>query len=198
VRYNRRMQHLPRLGSPIVVALSLALFAEAAHARSCAGVTLPDSVVVDGKTLMLNGLGLREATIFNVDVFVAALYVEQKSTSAKVLLSTEQRVQVVLRFVRETSAETIADELDAGLAANAPSASSKDKRTLRSWIADVGVGESMVFTYVPGKGLELSVRGRVKGTFPGTAFARAVLSVLIGPHPPNEGLRVGLLGGRCE
>lgn len=78
-----------------------------------------------------------------MDVFVAALYVEQKSTSAKVLLSTEQRVQVVLRFVRETSSETIADELDAGLAANAPSASSKDKRTLRTWIADVGVGESM-------------------------------------------------------
>jgi hypothetical protein len=181
----------------MVATLSLALLAQPALARSCAGVTLPDSVVVDGKTLVLNGLGLREATIFNVDVFVAALYVEQKSKSAKALLSTEQRVQVVLHFVRETSAETIADELDAGLTANAPTASPKDKRTLRGWTADAGVGDSMVFTYVPGKGLEVSVKGRVAGTFSGTAFARAVLSVLIGPHPPNEGLRAGLLGGRC-
>ena len=177
--------------------LALAAQADAQPTRACAGVALSETVVVDGTTLVLNGLGLREATIFNVDVFVAALYVEHKSSSAKVLLSTEQRVRVVLHFVRDASAEKIASELDSGLQANAPKASAADKKKLFGWLSDLVVGDSMVFTYVPGAGLELKVKNRVRGTFAGTAFARAVLSVLIGPHPPNEGLRAGLLGGHC-
>jgi len=182
----------------LCLALCLALgLALPARARSCAGVELPDSVVVAGKTLVLNGLGLREATIFSVDVFVAALYVEHRSSSAKTLLSTDQHVQVVLHFVRDASAAKIASELEDGLAANAPTASAKDEQQLFAWLEDMAVGDRMVFTYVPGGGLELKIKDRVKGTFPGNAFGRAVLSVLIGPHPPNAGLRAGLLGGKC-
>ena len=45
------------------VAPLLALLAHApAQARTHAGVELPDTVVVDGTTLRLNGVGLREAT----------------------------------------------------------------------------------------------------------------------------------------
>jgi hypothetical protein len=37
-------------------------------------------ITVAGKTLTLNGMGLREATILNIDVYVAGLYVEHPST----------------------------------------------------------------------------------------------------------------------
>ncbi len=54
------------------------LIASTAFAAELAGVRMSDQVTVDGRTLSLNGLGLREATAFKVDVYVAGLYLEQK------------------------------------------------------------------------------------------------------------------------
>jgi hypothetical protein len=45
-------------------------------AGTLADVTLPDTVQVGGRTLVLNGLGLRKK--FVVKVYVAGLYLEQK------------------------------------------------------------------------------------------------------------------------
>lgn len=177
--------------------LSFAIAANA-QARSCAGVRVPETVAVDGKTLQLNGVGLREATFLQVDVFVAALYVERKSNKAKVLLHTDQRVQMVFHFVRATSAAQIEGDLETGLQDNAPNASATYKRQLFGWLADLEVGDTMTFTYVPGKGLELKIRNRVKGTIASLDFARAVLSIMIGPRPQSEQLRAALLGGPCE
>ena len=42
-----------------------------AHGKECAGVTVPDQSLVEGTTLALNGLGLRQATVFKVNVYVA-------------------------------------------------------------------------------------------------------------------------------
>ena len=60
----------------IALVLTVVLGAATATAATKAGVTMPDSVTVETKTLSLNGLGLREATIFDVDGYVAGLYVE--------------------------------------------------------------------------------------------------------------------------
>ena len=55
------------------LALLLALAAvPASSAREVAGVTLPDTVSVEGKTLKLNGAGLRTKVVFKV--YVAGLY----------------------------------------------------------------------------------------------------------------------------
>ena len=45
----------------IVVA---ALVAGVANAKECKGVNFPDQAQVEGSNLMLNGLGLRQATAF--------------------------------------------------------------------------------------------------------------------------------------
>ena len=65
-----------------LISFALVLFvsfsATAANAASLAGVTLPDSQQVAGKNLVLNGLGLRSKMM--VKVYVAGLYLEQKSS----------------------------------------------------------------------------------------------------------------------
>ena len=65
-----------------LLALLLMAVSQPLLARECQGVNLPDQLQVSGKTLQLNGLGLREATIFKVRVYVAGLYLEQKSTDS--------------------------------------------------------------------------------------------------------------------
>lgn len=56
-------------------------------------------------------------------------------------------------------------------------------------------GNTLRFTYVPGKGTTLRVADKDLGVFEGKGFADAVLSIWLGPKPPSEDLKKGMLGG---
>ncbi len=70
-------------------------------------------------------------------------------------------------------------------------------RRLNGWVTDVDEGDRMMFTYIPGTGLQVVVNGRRKGTIEGDDFARAFFNIWLGSNPPNSGLKRGLLGGSC-
>ncbi len=82
----------PGVGILSLAALSLA---GPAVAGELAGVTLPDQVTVESRTLVLNGMGLREATFLKVDVYVAGLYLERKSSAADEIVSSDQAKRLV-------------------------------------------------------------------------------------------------------
>jgi hypothetical protein len=65
-------------------------------------------------------------------------------------------------------------------------------------MVDMQSGQRLVFVHKPGTGLQVEVKGTVQGTIPGDDFATAFLSIWLGAHPPNPGLKSGLLGGACE
>ena len=69
----------------------LVLASTLAHGKACNNVSFPDQVQVDGTTLSLNGLGLRQATMLKVNVYIAALYVPKTSTDAGAILSAMDR-----------------------------------------------------------------------------------------------------------
>lgn len=188
-----------------LVALALAFVfsvgtTQTVQARACGDVTLPDSVTVDGTRLALNGLGIREATALQVDVYVAALYLETRATDMEQILASEQKKRIVLRFVRDVGRADIVEAFETGFTNNSPSLVSSLQpkiRQLLGWVTDMTDGQTMQFTYVPGTGLSVSINGQNKGTIAGADFQRAFFSLFIGPRPPNAGLRRGLLGGRC-
>jgi hypothetical protein len=53
----------------------------------------------------------------------------------------------------------------------------------------------MAFTYVPGEGTTVEVKGEEKGTIEGKEFADALFASWIGEHPATGKLKKGLLGG---
>jgi hypothetical protein len=55
-------------------------------------------------------------------------------------------------------------------------------------------GDQMVFTYVPGEGTTLAINGKEKLTIASPAFGPVLLSVWLGPKPPNADLKKGMLG----
>jgi len=65
---------------------------------------------------------------------------------------------------------------------------------LDSFMSDIGKEEAIVFTYAPGRGVSVEVKGQVKGVIPGDDFARALFSIWLGPKPPDPDLKSGLLG----
>lgn len=183
-----------------LIGVVMALGAEVAHGRECAGVGFPDQAQVNGNTLTLNGLGLRQATMLKVNVYVAALYVAKASTDPNAILGSNGPKQLVLHFVRNVGAADLRKAWDEGFTSNAKDqipALRERIETLRGWMADMKSGDRMTFIHVPGTGVQVDVSGTTRGTIKGDDFAQAFLSIWLGARPPNAGLKAGMLGGAC-
>ena len=100
---------------------SLSLFGArtTTSACECAGVEMQDSVTLDGRSPVLNGLGLRLATFVKVKVYVAGLYVPKQSDQAQALLGTDQPWHLVLSFLRSVDAEDMIKAWNEGFETNA-------------------------------------------------------------------------------
>lgn len=175
---------------------ALAIVATPAAAGTLAGVTMPDTDTVEGKALVLNGLGLREATFLKIDVYVAGLYLETKTSDPAAILAPGQVKRLRMDFVRGVGRGDIVKSWEEGLKKNV-----KDQGPVRdrfeklySVMTDVAEGDSMVLTDLPGTGVTVSLKGKELATLPGDDFARALWSIWFGPNPPNAELKEGLLG----
>ncbi|MGH7123758.1 MAG: chalcone isomerase family protein, partial [Stellaceae bacterium] len=90
-----------RAALALLAALATVVAVQApASAATCRDIQFPDSVKVGNADLVLNGLGIRKATLLRVKVYVAALYLPQKSGDASAIVSANGRWQLVLHFVR--------------------------------------------------------------------------------------------------
>lgn len=184
----------------LAAGLALALGASAALAKECKGVSFPDQMQADGAALKLNGLGLRQATILKIDVYVAALYVAQPSKDADAILGAKAPWELALHFVRDVGRSDLTKAWDEGFENNAKGQvpALKDRiETFKGMMADMKVGERIVMTAKPGAGVQVAVKGAAKGAVAGDDFARALLAIWLGPRPPNADLKTGLLGGKC-
>ena len=173
-------------------ALALAL---PASARELSGVTMPDTLTVGEKALKLNGMGLRKKAIFKV--YVGGLYLEAPSKDAAAVLGADSARSIRMQYLRNVDKKTITEAFSEGFQNNAKELAEKQKASIDKMIAavpDLKDGETMAFTYVPGKGTTLNHGGRDLFTAEGKEFADAVFSLWLGPKPPSEDLKKGLLG----
>jgi hypothetical protein len=185
------------LMSALVIA---ALGAGVAQGKECKGVNFPDQAQVEGTNLTLNGLGLRQATAFKVNVYVAALYVAKTSNDANALLGANAPSELILQFVRNVGADDLRKGWSEGFEKNSKDQlpALKDRiATLNGWMTDVKTGERLTFTSKPGTGVTVNVNGMVKGTVKGDDFAKAFLAIWLGGDPPNPEIKAGMLGGAC-
>jgi hypothetical protein len=161
-----------------------------------AKVTLPDEVEVEGNKLVLNGMALREKVIFKV--YVDGLYLPARETRSEVILQNDQPRHNVMHFLRSVGREKLNDAWMDGLKANTPQADPALKAQfdqLAAWMEDMEATQVMAFTYLPGIGTRVTVKGQLKGTLEGKAFADALFACWIGPKPgPGQKFKKGLLG----
>ena len=172
-----------------------------AHAKQCHGIDFPEHLEVTGTGLTLNGLGLRSATILHVSVYVGALYLAQPTRDPAAILDAPMPSELILQFVRNVGADDIRESWDKGFAhypAAERTAFADRIARLKSWTEDIKSGERMSFVRLPGRGIQMSVKGALKGTLEGDDFARAFLGIWLGDSPPNPQLKRGLLGEPCE
>jgi chalcone isomerase-like protein len=165
------------------------------YAGTLASVTLADTVQVSGTTLTLNGMGLRTKYAFKV--YVAGLYVAEKSSDPSTILRADAPKRIVMHFVRNVGKSDITDGFAESFQNNTPDAAKAlqpDIDRLFAALDSVKNGDEIVFTYVPGTGTSLALAGQEKLTIAAPAFAEILFSVWLGPKPPNASLKKGILG----
>jgi hypothetical protein len=162
------------------------------------GVTLPETAQVAGRTLVLNGAGVRRRLLF--EVYVGALYLETHCDDAAAILQADAPWKVTLHFLRDVDHEKILDAFRKAFDANSPREAEHLHAQLRRFHDEamselvVRRGQEVTLAYVPGEGSTLLVPGGGSSRVEGAAFGHALLRSWLGEHPSDRALREAMLG----
>ncbi len=163
-----------------------------------AGVTFPDSKVVAGKTLQLNGVAVRKAMKI-IKVFVGGLYLENPTKDSDVAISSEQVKHLHLHYL---TSKATAQKLSEGFIkaiekANPPELVDNQRENIdrfASWLdTDMKPGSTAASTYIPGEGLTYWINGEKRGTIQDVEFIHMYYRYNLG-EKANQALRKGYLG----
>jgi hypothetical protein len=187
------MHHLTGLFLPLLLATAAA----AAQETTCRDVSFPRHLQVNGSDLTLNGLGVRKATFLKVNVYVAAYYVGLPGHDPQPLIEADGPQQLTLQFVRNVGVDDLRKAFVEGFERVPASGLEERVARLNGWMTDMKTGHRLTFVRLPHSGVQVTVNGVQKGVIEGADFSRALISIWLGPTPPNPELKAGLLGGPC-
>ena len=177
----------------------LFLLPTAVQAVEIEGVTLPDSIQLQGKTLYLNGAGIR--TKFFFDIYVGGLYLEQHASKAKAkeILADTANKRITMDFLYgEVEKEKLTDGWEEGFEKNQSPAHMKNLKTrlgnFNALFSDARRGDSVVFDLLDDGSTHVSFNGHEKGVIKGVDFQQALLAVWLGKKPADSDLKKAMLG----
>jgi hypothetical protein len=181
------------------VVLALAPLAASAQVE-VEGVKLEPSAQVGGANLVLNGAGVRTRAIFKV--YVAGLYVPQKSGNAAALLAQKGPRRIAITMLRNVDADTFSGALSEGLQKNLSDAQFAGFKSqidaLNASFKAAGEakkGDVIHLEFTPDAGTRVVVNGKPQGgAIAGEDFYNALLRIWIGDKPVDADLKKGMLG----
>lgn len=179
-------------------ALAVLLAAMAANAALVEGVRLDDRVAIKGRSLVLNGAGVRAKLVLKI--YVAALYLPKRTKDARTVFASAPR-RFQMNMLLTVSSDEIIDALLDTMADNSSAAElAAVKGETDQLVAlirpfkEVKKGDTITLDFVDG-GTNLGWNGKFQGRIPGEAFNRALIRIWLGPKPVQQDLKRKLLGG---
>lgn len=177
----------------IYIHLFCAILGSSAFAAEIEGVKFPDSVAESGKTLTLNGMGVR--TYWSFNVYAAALYQEIKSSDENQILDSTLPRVLKMYYFRDVGQGDAIKVWKKSFESYCPGACDTYKASMEKFMAQVkDIKAKDETTYIFQKdSVEIqSKNGTTK--IEQSGFPKIVLSTWIGKNPPTEKLKTGLLG----
>jgi hypothetical protein len=173
------------------------LWLTTAQAEELDGVQLPDTLQVDGKTLHLNGFGLRTYSMLRIHIYVVGLYLEHLSTDAHEIIASPETKLLNIRFEHNVSADKARKAWREGLENNCRAPCRLDPKEVARFLDAVPAmhvddNYSLLFTQ---DGVIVRVSGRQIGMISQPRFAEAMLATFLGPAPASLRLKQDLLRG---
>lgn len=167
----------------------------AAHAEELDNVSIPKTMQANGKTLHLNGYGLRTYSFLGIHIYIASLYLEHSCADSDEIIRSGETKLLMLRFQHDVSADEARKAWREGLADNCEAPCHLDSKDVDRFLAMVPathVGDNYAFIFHE-HGVTVTVGKHLVGAIGSPHFARAMLAVFLGPRPASPRLKQDLL-----
>ena len=180
--------------------LVFTLLISGAHAASLEGIKLRDKMPCAGVELPLQAAGLRDATIFNIRVYVMAMYtpsllpdglkdqnIDKRPMCFEVhyMRDVEKaKVDEAWKFQFKESSEYPYPDL------------AKHITLLQQFFGKIEANKGVHLFELTENSTKVYENGEYKGEIPGREFGKNFLSVFFGKNPPTKKLKNALLKGQ--
>ncbi|MEW5908350.1 MAG: chalcone isomerase family protein [Thermodesulfobacteriota bacterium] len=181
----------------MMMVIWLICLTETAWSAEVAGVSLPDSLAVDGINLVLNGAGLRKKLV--IKVYAAGLYLTQKDRNSQAIVDADKPMAIRMHFIYDgVTAKQLIETWNEGFAVtmgeNAPALKDRVASFNSFFTREAKKNDRYDLIYQPQKGTSLVINDNPAGTISGLDFKKALFSIWLGEKASNKGLKAALLG----
>lgn len=160
-------------------------------------VTLPASITKESQQLVLNGGGLREK--FFLDLYVAGLYLKNKSSDASHVMAADKPMAIRLHIKSSLiSSEKMMGAVDEGMERSTKGQtttfSSEIQQFKDAFKEEIRIGDIYDIIYIPQRGLVLHKNEKELRDIKGLKFKQAVFGMWLCDEPISEDLKSAMLG----
>ena len=159
------------------------------------GVTFYSEIKLGANNLVLNGGGLREK--YFIDLYVGALFLQQKSKDASKILNADVPMVIQLKLVSNSvTREKFVESVREGFKNASHGKATKDQisKFINSFTSAFKKGDKINFEYQPNKGVAVEKNGTQLCVIEGLEFKKALFSIWLGNVPADANLKEGMLG----
>lgn len=161
------------------------------------GATLPETLEAGGKTLVLNGAGLRKKFVFKI--YAGGLYLPKKERDPGKIVSADEPMAIRMHWIYDgVSPEKQVEVWNEGFektTSGRPGPLTDRIAAFNSlFTRESKEGDVCDFVYVPSRGVSVVMNGRALGTIQGLDFKKALFAIWLGNDPADDGLKEEMLG----
>jgi len=175
----------------------LVFFTAPVSAANIAGVNMPEHMQYAGKTLVLNGAGVRKKLFMNI--YVGGLYLTTKNKDADAIMNADKPMSIRLVITSDLISPT---RLKSTTMAGFKTVMNGDITPLKNEITQllnafdkgVSAGDVYELVNVPGSGVHVMRNGQRVETIRSHFFKKTLFGIWLSKKPVHAGLRARMLG----
>ena len=160
------------------------------------GITMPDTLQAGGDSLALNGAGIRSKFVF--DLYVAGLYLKNKSSNAAAIIKSSDPMAIRLHIISgkitsEKMSKATREGFEKSTGKNTSGISSEIDQFIGAFSDPIKEGD--VFEFVStADGVNVTKNDSDKATIVSDEFKQALFGIWLSDHPVQSKLKNGMLG----
>lgn len=179
------------------LSLMFITFTSTSSAKEYAGKTIPDTFNYGGKSMVLNGVGLRKK--FFINLYTGSLYLTAKSKDAETIMAEDSPMAIRLSInssmiTPNKMKEATLDGFRKTTQGNTAKIKPQIDQLLKTFDKGVGPGDVYELINMPGSGVHVVRNGSKVATIRSPEFKKALFGIWLSNQPIQGNLKQQMLG----
>ena len=168
------------------------------YGKEIGGIIMPESLEAGQTKLLLNGAGVREKLF--MDLYVAGLYLKEKSGDPEVIIEANDPMAIRLHII---SSMITSKKMEKATRKGFENATGGNIEPIKVQIEEfisvfkdkIEEGDIFDLIYVPRKGVTVYKNSESRSVLEGIAFKNALFGIWLSDKPAQKSLKKAMLGG---